>query len=47
MNDTDFPPRPWLASYPPGVPATMDPDEYRSLTGLLEHSMAKHHARPA
>ena len=47
MNDTDVPARPWLASYPPGVPATIDPDEYRSLTGLLEHSMAKHHARPA
>ena len=47
MNDTEVPARPWLASYPPGVPATIGPDEYRSLKHLLEHSMAKHAARPA
>ena len=47
MNDTDVPATPWLGSYPPGVPATINPDEYRSLKDLLEHSMAKHHARPA
>jgi len=47
MNDPEVPARPWLASYPPGVPATIGPDEYRSLKDLLEHSMAKHAARPA
>jgi long-chain acyl-CoA synthetase len=47
MNDPEVPARPWLASYPPGVPATIGPDEYRSLKHLLEHSMAKHAARPA
>jgi long-chain acyl-CoA synthetase len=47
MNDPDAPSRPWLASYPPGVPATIGADEYRSLKHLLEHSMAKHAARPA
>ena len=47
MNDTEVPARPWLESYPPGVRATIDPDRYRSLTHLLEHSMAKHAARPA
>jgi long-chain acyl-CoA synthetase len=46
MN-AEVPARPWLASYPPGVPATIGPDEYRSLKHLLEHSMAKHAARPA
>ena len=47
MNDPEVPARPWLASYPPGVPATIGADEYRSLKHLLEHSMAKHAARPA
>lgn len=47
MNDAYVPARPWLASYPPGVPATISSDEYRSLKHLLEHSMAKHAARPA
>jgi long-chain acyl-CoA synthetase len=47
MNDTKVPARPWLASYPPGVPATIGADEYRSLKHLLEHSMTKHAARPA
>ena len=47
MNDTEVPARPWLASYPPGVPATIGPDEYRSLKHLLDHSMAKHATHPA
>jgi long-chain acyl-CoA synthetase len=33
--------RPWLKSYPPGVPAEIDPSEYRSLTQLLEESFRK------
>jgi long-chain acyl-CoA synthetase len=26
----------WLKSYPPGVPAEIDPDQYGSLVQLLE-----------
>jgi long-chain acyl-CoA synthetase len=28
--------RPWLASYPDGVPAEVDVDRYRSLVALFE-----------
>ena len=31
----------WLKSYPPGVPAEIDPDQYRSLVQLLEESFHK------
>jgi long-chain acyl-CoA synthetase len=31
----------WLKSYPPGVPAEINPDEYRSLADLVERSLAK------
>ena len=37
----------WLASYPPGVPAEINPDEYRSLADMLEKSFARHADRPA
>ena len=47
MNDRESPPRPWLASYPPGVPATINPDEYPSLKHLLERSLARYAAQPA
>ena len=30
--------RPWLKSYPPGVPANIDPGAYRSLVELMEQS---------
>ena len=30
--------RPWLSSYPEGVPAEIEPDRYGSLQELLEHS---------
>ena len=33
--------RPWLQSYPPGVPADVDVTQYRSLTELLEESFRK------
>jgi long-chain acyl-CoA synthetase len=46
MNETEST-RPWLASYPPGVPATINPDEYASLTHLLERSLERYAARPA
>jgi long-chain acyl-CoA synthetase len=32
----------WLKSYPPGVPAEIDPDQYRSLVHLLEESFQKY-----
>jgi long-chain acyl-CoA synthetase len=37
-------PRPWLSSYPAGVPAEIDPSRYSSLTQLLEEAF-KTHAR--
>jgi long-chain acyl-CoA synthetase len=47
MEETEHRHRPWLRSYPPGVPAEIKPDEYRSLQDLLEHSMAHNTARQA
>src|SRR3954469_26003673 len=38
--------KPWLASYPPDVPHTIDPAQYRSLTQLLEESFKKNASRP-
>jgi long-chain acyl-CoA synthetase len=37
----------WLKSYPPGVPAEINPDEYRSLADLIERSLAKYPDRTA
>jgi long-chain acyl-CoA synthetase len=37
----------WLNSYPPGVPAEIDPDQYGSLVQLLEESFAKYADRNA
>jgi len=36
----------WLSSYPQGVPHTVDPEQYRSLTHLLEESFKKNAANP-
>ncbi len=36
----------WLNSYPAGVPHTVDPDQYKSLTHLLEESFRKNAASP-
>src|SRR4029453_13513749 len=47
MNDVDRASRPWLESYPPGGPATIDPGGYPSLAPLLERSMTHYAARPA
>jgi long-chain acyl-CoA synthetase len=38
--------KPWLKSYPEGVPAEIDPEQYRSLTQLLEESFKKNASRP-
>ncbi len=39
--------RPWLAHYPPGMPADIDPGQYRSLAELLEHSFVRYADRQA
>lgn len=38
--------KPWLKSYPEGVPADVHPEQYASLTQLLEESFRKHASRP-
>ncbi|MFD0668041.1 long-chain-fatty-acid--CoA ligase [Ramlibacter sp. MAHUQ-53] len=38
--------RPWLESYPPGVPADVDPGQYPSLVALMEEAFQKFSARP-
>ncbi len=37
----------WLKSYPPGVPAEIDPTRYSSLGELLEEAFREHRAKPA
>lgn len=39
--------RPWLKSYPPGVPPDIDPGRYSSLIELTERALARHAARRA
>ena len=41
------PDRPWLQSYPQGVPADIDPDEYRSIPAVFAASVKKYAGRPA
>lgn len=38
--------KPWLRSYPEGVPHDVNPERYRSLTQLLEESFRKNASRP-
>ena len=37
----------WLQSYPPGVPAEIDADQYPSLVHMLEQAFQTHASRPA
>ncbi|TKC90904.1 long-chain fatty acid--CoA ligase [Trinickia terrae] len=37
----------WLKSYPPGVPAEIDPAQYASVGELLEESFDRYRAKPA
>jgi long-chain acyl-CoA synthetase len=37
----------WFASYPPGVPKSVDPDAYPSLTAMLVGACRQHAERPA
>ncbi|UYB50552.1 long-chain fatty acid--CoA ligase [Xanthomonas sp. AM6] len=39
--------RPWLQSYPAGIPAEIDVSEYRSVAAVFETSVAKFGDRPA
>ncbi len=39
--------RPWLASYPAGVPQQIDPEEYSSIVSVLQSSLEKYRDRPA
>jgi long-chain acyl-CoA synthetase len=39
--------RPWLAHYPAGVPAEIDPDAYGSVVAVLEDAIARYRDRPA
>ena len=39
--------RPWLKSYPPGVPADIDASQYSSLVALMEESFKKYGSRVA
>ncbi|MEH3085349.1 MAG: long-chain-fatty-acid--CoA ligase [Xylophilus ampelinus] len=39
--------RPWLASYPPGMPADIDAGRYRSLVALIEESFRENAGRVA
>ncbi len=38
--------RPWLSHYPPGVPHVVHPEQYRSLSALLEESFRKNARQP-
>ena len=40
-------PRPWLAHYPPGVPAEIDIDAFPSIAAMFEQACARHPQRPA
>jgi long-chain acyl-CoA synthetase len=42
MND-----RPWLASYPEGMPAEINPEAYPSLLGIFEETFTKNRTKPA
>jgi len=39
--------RPWLSSYPQGVPADIDASQYPSLVALMEESFSKDADRTA
>ncbi len=42
-----FEQRPWLKSYPKGIPANIDPDQYETLVALFEETFAKYKKQPA
>ncbi len=42
-----FEQRPWLKSYPKGIPANIDADQYETLVDLFEETFAKYKNQPA
>ncbi|MCB9285532.1 MAG: AMP-binding protein [Lewinellaceae bacterium] len=40
-------PRPWLTTYPKGVPANIDPEAYPSVVALLDETLKKYGKKPA
>ena len=42
-----FEQRPWLKSYPKGIPANIDADQYETLVELFEETFAKYKNQPA
>ena len=47
LTPTNTSDRVWLGSYPQGVPADIDPDQYASLVELMEESFARYADRTA
>ena len=47
MNPTLAVARPWLAEYPPGVPADIAPDGYTTLVDVLEGAFRQYARRDA
>ncbi len=39
--------RPWLANYPKGVPATIDPDSYSSINAVVGRAIERFRGKPA
>jgi long-chain acyl-CoA synthetase len=39
--------RPWLAHYPPGVPAEIDVDEFPSIVSVMERAIERYRDKPA
>jgi len=39
--------RPWLANYPNGIPANIDPDAYCTLVELIDETFKKYSSKPA
>ena len=37
----------WLKSYPPGMPADIDPDQFRSIPDFFEHVVRKYAVKRA
>jgi len=39
--------KPWLANYPSGIPANIDPDKYGSLVEMIDETLKKYGDKPA
>ena len=45
MNNNEN--KPWLANYPSGIPANIDPDKYGSLVEMIDETLKKYGDKPA